>query len=68
LPHYNDVCFSTKEELIQKVEYFVTHERDRVAIAQEMCQSIRQTYSYGNGTRRMLDFVASRLRECPEAS
>lgn len=63
IPHYDDVAFRTRDELLDKIEYFLSHEQDRLSLASEMCQAVRRNFSYRHGTERMLSFVKNGLQK-----
>jgi len=61
IPHYHDVAFHSKHELLEKVEYFLTHEQERVKLTRQMREGVMHRFSYRDGTRRMLQFVRRTL-------
>ncbi|HUW84223.1 MAG TPA: glycosyltransferase [Phycisphaerae bacterium] len=61
IPHYHDVAFSSKQELLEKVEYFLAHEQERARLTREMREGVMRRFSYRDGTRRMLEFVKRTL-------
>ena len=63
IPEYDRVSFATRDDLLAKVEYFLTHDQERDALAATLRQPVLEHLSYGRGTARMLDFVRRRLQE-----
>jgi hypothetical protein len=61
IPHYHDVAFDSKQELLEKVDYFLTHPQERARLARAMREGVMRRFSYRDGTQRMFDFVRHTL-------
>lgn len=47
-------CYGSEEELLQKAEYYLTHEKDRAEIAHNGSQAVREYHNY---PKRLLDML-----------
>jgi spore maturation protein CgeB len=48
-------CYGSEEELLQKTEYYLTHEKDRKEIAHNGAQTVRKYHNY---PKRLLDMLS----------
>lgn len=52
-------CYGSEEELLQKAEYFLTHEKDRAEIAQNGARAVREYHNY---PKRLLEMLSLAFR------
>jgi hypothetical protein len=58
---YDRVSFATRDELLDKVQYYLEYENERRAIADAMRARVVETVTYRGISRRMLSFIADDL-------
>lgn len=51
------VMFRTPEELLEKVDYYLTHDKERKAIARRGYEKVLQSYTYENKMRELIDWM-----------
>lgn len=56
VPGGDFVCYESKEDLIQKVDYYLSHEKERQAIAKSGHEKVAAGHTYRHRVRQMLDF------------
>lgn len=54
------VTYKTPEELIDKADYYLKHEKQRVRIAMNGYRKVKECYTYDKQLRKILDIVGSR--------
>ena len=54
------VSYSSKEDLYNKIEYYLTHEDERQAIARNGCKKVQEEHTYIQRLGEMLDIVTDR--------
>ena len=54
------VSYSGKEDLYNKIEYYLTHEDERLAIARNGCKKVREEHTYIQRLGEMLDIALNR--------
>ena len=57
------VMFHTKEELLEKVSYYLSHEEERLKMVQRGRKAALAKMTYDSLMKRVLDTVAERLEE-----
>jgi len=67
-PDFQRVTFDTREQLWEKLEWFLSHEQERRELASAMRQRVIETLSYEALIRRLLDWLVSCLLDpAPDA-
>ncbi|MBD5524388.1 MAG: glycosyltransferase [Lachnospiraceae bacterium] len=51
------VMFRTPEELVEKVDYYLAHDKEREQIARRGCEKVLQCYTYENKMRELIDWI-----------
>lgn len=51
------VMFRTPEELLEKVDYYLTHEAERKQIAKQGCEKVLGRYTYEHKMRELIDWL-----------
>lgn len=54
-PGYDLVCYSSEDELLKKTEYYLSHEKERIEIAQNGLQTVTQYHNY---PERLLQIIS----------
>lgn len=54
-PGYDLVCYSSEDELLEKTEYYLSHEKERIEIAQNGLQTVTQYHNY---PERLLQIIS----------
>jgi hypothetical protein len=62
-PEYAEVAFDSKAQLQQKVTQYLADEDGRHRIANSMRAQVLERFTYLSTSRRLLDFIATELRE-----
>lgn len=57
------VMFRTPEELMEKVSYYLVHDREREQIAAAGCKKVLQCYTYEKKLRRLMKWVEGKVEE-----
>lgn len=53
------VSFASREDMLDKIEYYLSHEKERCEIAQNGCQKVRSEHTYQKRLEEILSVVAS---------
>ena len=53
------VIFETQEDLVRKADYYLEHEEERLEIAQNGFEKVRQYHSYRQRMTQMLEILES---------
>lgn len=48
------VLYESMSDMENKVKYYLSHDEERIAIAQKGCRKVREQFSYENKVRKML--------------
>ena len=56
IPEEDFVFFENKEDMLQKIGYYLTHEKERQAIAKSGHDKVAACHTYRHRIREMLDF------------
>ena len=56
-PGYDLVCYSSDEELLEKVEYYLSHEKERNEIALNGLQTVIQYHNYPERLLQMISLA-----------
>ncbi|MDB5319207.1 MAG: hypothetical protein JWN40_838 [Phycisphaerales bacterium] len=62
-PEYGEVAFDSKLRLQQKVTQYLADDQGRRRIAESMRTQVLERFTYLSTSRRLLDFIATELRE-----
>lgn len=68
LPHYEEVMFRTRAELVEKVAHFLKEPDLRESIAEEQRRAVLSEHTYSNLMRRLLEFIRADLHKQAERS
>lgn len=60
------VCFESKEELTEKVQYYLEHEERRLEIADSGYKKVNQIHTYAHRIRQMMETVFGAELHLPE--
>lgn len=56
VPGEDFACYESKEDLLQKMDYYLSHEEERLAIAKNGHEKVAAGHTYRHRVRQMLDF------------
>lgn len=54
------VCYEGMEDMVDKIDYYLAHDREREQIAANGCKKVREEHSYEKHLTEILDIVAGR--------
>ena len=54
IPGEEVVLYESMSDMENKVKYYLSHDEERIAIAQKGCRKVREQFSYENKVRKML--------------
>ena len=57
LPGEDLIVYESKQDLISKVDYFLTHEKERVQITENGKRKIAMMHTYDNRIKEILEIV-----------
>ena len=57
VPGEDFVYYESKEDLLQKIDYYLTHEEERAAIARNGHDKVAAAHTYRHRVREMLERV-----------
>ena len=57
------VMFRTPEELLEKVDYYLTHDKERKRIARCGYEKVMKCYTYENKMRDIVDWIAGKAQD-----
>ena len=49
--------FRTPEELLEKAEYYLAHDKEREQIAKSGCEKVLSCYTYEKKLKQLMDWV-----------
>ena len=54
------VLFRTPEEMIEKAEYYLTHDNERIRIGVNAYKKVKEYYSYGCQMQKLISVLTER--------
>lgn len=60
IPDEDYVYYGSREELLEKVRYYLEHEEERVRIAENGCRKVRDIHTYAHRIREMFEIAGLR--------
>ena len=57
IPDEDYVYYGSREELLDKVRYYLVHEEERARIAENGCRKVRETHTYAHRVREMFEIA-----------